>query len=165
MQGASSTWTFSKTMFPDCGSATAGPAEMVDVFDAARALLPAPASSLEQAALATFMDEGHFARHLRRMRGVPRAAGRQQALRSRCAGVLEPRLCDTGCSCARCFPPGVSDAAVRDRAARLGVEVAPLSEYGMTRRRQGGLVFGFGAVRPAAIRAGVETLQRALEAV
>jgi len=63
------------------------------------------------------------------------------------------------------LPPGVSDVAIRDRAAKLGVEVGPLSDYGVGALRRGGLVFGFGAVRPAAIRAGVETLTRALEEV
>jgi GntR family transcriptional regulator/MocR family aminotransferase len=156
--------TFSKTMFPGLrlGYLVVPPA-LVEVFAAARASLPAPASALEQAALASFMDEGHFARHLRRMRGVyrERAEVLLEALRSRCSGVLEPAPCDTGMQLCAMLPRGVSDVQVSERAARLGVEVAPLSGYG-TRRRRGGLVFGFGAIRPAAIRAGVETLQRAL---
>jgi len=160
--------TFSKTMFPGLrlGYAIVPPA-LVDVFAAARASLPAPASALEQAAVATFMEEGHFARHLRRMRGVyrERAEALVEALRSRCAGVLEPRPCDTGMQLCALLPPGVSDVAIRDRAAKLGVEVGPLSDYGVGALRRGGLVFGFGAVRPAAIRAGVETLTRALEEV
>ena len=158
--------TFSKTMFPGLrvGYVVVPPA-LVDVFAAARASLPAPASALEQAALATFMDEGHFARHLRRMRGVyrERAEALLDALRSRCAGVLEPKPCDTGMQLCAILPPGVSDVTVRDRVARAGIEVAPLSDYRLGRGGRGGLVFGFGAVRPAAIRAGVESLQRALE--
>ncbi len=157
--------TFSKTMFPGLrlGYLVVPPA-LVDVVAAARASLPAPASALEQAALASFMDQGHFARHLRRMRGVyrERAEVLLDALRTRCAGVLEPRPCDTGMQLCAMLPPGVSDVAVRDRAAQLGVEVAPLSGYAFGRRRRGGLVFGFGATRPAAIRNGVETLERAL---
>ena len=157
--------TFSKTMFPGLrlGYLVVPPA-LVEVFAAARASLPAPASALEQAALASFMDEGHFARHLRRMRGVyrERAEVLLEALHDRCAGVLEPAPCDTGMQLCAFLPPGVSDVRICHRAARLGVEVAPLSEYGFGRQRRGGLVFGFGAVHPAAIRAGVETLQRAL---
>ncbi len=157
--------TFSKTLFPGLrlGYVIVPPA-LVDVFAAARASLPAPASALEQAALAAFMDGGHFARHLRRMRGVyrERAGALLDALRTRCGGMLEPRGCDTGMQLCAMLPAGVADTAVRDRAARLGVEVAPLSAYGLARRRLSGLVFGFGGVRPAAIRAGVETLQRAL---
>ena len=158
--------TFSKTMFPGLrvGYVVVPPA-LVDVFAAARASLPAPASALEQAALATFMDEGHFARHLRRMRGVyrERAEALLDALRSRCAGVLEPKPCDTGMQLCAMLPSGMSDVAVRDRVARAGIEVAPLSDYRLGRGGRGGLVFGFGAVRPAAIRAGVESMQRALE--
>ena len=158
--------TFSKTMFPGLRVGyVVVPPSLVDVFGAARASLPAPASALEQAALATFMDEGHFARHLRRMRGVyrERAEALLDALRSRCAGVLEPKPCDTGMQLCAMLPRGVSDVAVRDRAARAGIEVAPLSDYRLGRGGRGGLVFGFGAIRPAAIRAGVESLQRALE--
>ena len=157
--------TFSKTMFPGLrlGYLVVPPA-LVEVFAAARASLFAPASALEQAALASFMDEGHFARHLRRMRGVyrERAEVLLEALHDRCRGALEPAPCDTGMQLCAMLPPGVSDVRVCHRAARLGVEVAPLSEYGFGRQRRGGLVFGFGAVHPAAIRAGVETLQRAL---
>ena len=158
--------TFSKTMFPGLRVGyVVVPPSMVDVFGAARASLFAPASALEQAALATFMDEGHFARHLRRMRGVyrERAGALLDALRSRCAGVLEPKPCDTGMQLCAMLPRGVSDVAVRDRAARVGIEVAPLSDYRLGRGGRGGLVFGFGAIRPAAIRSGVESLERALE--
>jgi GntR family transcriptional regulator/MocR family aminotransferase len=158
--------TFSKTMFPGLRVGyVVVPPTMVDVFGAARASLFAPASALEQAALATFMDEGHFARHLRRMRGVyrERAEALLEALRSRCAGVLEPKPCDTGMQLCAMLPRGVSDVEVRDRAARVGIEVAPLSDYRLGRGGRGGLVFGFGAIRPAAIRAGVESLERALE--
>jgi GntR family transcriptional regulator/MocR family aminotransferase len=111
------------------------------------------------------MDEGHFARHLRRMRGVyrERAEVLLDALHARCSGVLEPRPCDTGMQLCAMLPAGVSDLEVRGRAARVGVEAAALSEYRLTRRGRGGLVFGFGAIRPAAIRSGVEALQEALE--
>jgi len=158
--------TFSKTMFPGMRLGyVVVPPPLVEVFSAARASLPAPVSGLEQAALAAFMDQGHFARHLRRMRGVyrERAEALLDALHTRCAGLLEPRPCDTGMQLCAMLPTDVSDVAVRDRAAGLGVEVGAVSDYALRLRRTGGLVFGFGAIRPAAIRAGVETLARALD--
>jgi len=158
--------TFSKTLFPGLrlGYLIVPPA-WVDAVARARASLPAPASALEQAALASFMDEGHFARHLRRMRGVyrERCEALLDALRTRCGGVLEPRPCDTGMQLCAMLPPGVLDTRVRDHAAELGVEVAPLTDYCFAPPRRGGLVFGFGAIPPQAIRAGVETLQRVLD--
>lgn len=58
----------------------------------------------------------------------------------------------------------LSDQRVRDEAARMGVEVAALSDDASGRRREAGLVFGFGCVRPEALREGTRTLARAREA-
>jgi GntR family transcriptional regulator/MocR family aminotransferase len=158
--------TFSKTLFPGLrlGFLVVPPA-LVDAFAAARAGLPAPASALEQAALATFIADGHFARHLRRMRTVYRERGEAlvKELRAVCGGALDPRPCDTGMQLSAVLRGPVRDVRVRDEAALLGIEVAPLSDYFLGRPRAAGLVFGFGGVRPAAIRAGVHTLARALE--
>jgi GntR family transcriptional regulator/MocR family aminotransferase len=158
--------TFSKSLFPGLrlGFLVLPPA-LVDPFAAARASLPSPAAAIDQAALATFIVEGHFARHLRRMRSAYQERGELlvESLGALCGGALSPRSCDTGMQLAAELSPGVLDVRVRDEAARLGVEVAPLSDYFLRRPRASGLVFGFGGVRPVAIRAGVEKLARALE--
>ncbi len=61
--------TFSKTIFPSLrlGCAVVPP-ELVEIFTTARALTDVHSSLAEQAILAEFIAEGHFARHLRRMR-------------------------------------------------------------------------------------------------
>jgi GntR family transcriptional regulator/MocR family aminotransferase len=51
---------------------------------------------------------------------------------------------------------------VRDAAAKHGIELAALSDYYAGRSRHNGLVFGFGGVRPAAIRAGAKQLATVL---
>ncbi|NOK20741.1 PLP-dependent aminotransferase family protein [Corallococcus carmarthensis] len=159
--------TFSKSMFPGLRLGfLIAPPSLVEVFSAARAAAPAPASTLEQAALAVFLAEGHFARHLRRMRAAYRERGEAllEALRADCSGVLTPRPCDTGMQVCASLAAPLSDLRVRDEAARKGVEVAALSDYFLGRRRESGLVFGFGGVHPDALRAGTRTLARALEA-
>ena len=159
--------TFSKAMFPGLRLGfLVAPPPLVDAFAAARASTVAPASSLEQAALAVFLAEGHFGRHLRRMRVAYRERGEAllEALRADCSGALTPRPCDTGMQVSASLTSPLSDLRVRDEAARLGVEVAALSDYFLGRRRESGLVFGFGGVRPEAFRAGTRTLARALEA-
>ncbi|MBJ6759734.1 PLP-dependent aminotransferase family protein [Myxococcaceae bacterium JPH2] len=159
--------TFSKSMFPGLrlGFFIAPPA-WVEVVASARSTASAPASSLEQAALAAFLSGGHFARHLRRMRVAYRERGEAllDALRADCAGALTPRPCDTGMQVCASLAAPWSDVRVRDEAARLGVEVAALSDYFLGRRRESGLVFGFGCVRPEALRAGTQLLARALDA-
>ncbi|NBD12558.1 MocR-like pyridoxine biosynthesis transcription factor PdxR [Corallococcus silvisoli] len=159
--------TFSKSMFPGLRLGfLIAPPPLVDAFAAARVAASAPASSLEQAALAAFLAEGHFARHLRRMRAAYRERGEAllDALLAECAGALTPRPCDTGMQVCASLAAPLSDLRVRDEAARLGVEVAALSDYFLGRRRESGLVFGFGGVRPDDLRAGASTLARALEA-
>ncbi|RKI65048.1 PLP-dependent aminotransferase family protein [Corallococcus sp. AB049A] len=159
--------TFSKSMFPGLRLGfLVVPPSLVDLFSAARAAGSAPASMMEQAALAGFLAEGHFARHLRRMRAAYRERGEAlvDALVSECSGVLAPRPCDTGMQLCASLAAPLSDLRVRDEAARLGVEVAALSDYFLGRRRDAGLVFGFGGVRPDALREGTRTLARALEA-
>ncbi|RKH59961.1 PLP-dependent aminotransferase family protein [Corallococcus aberystwythensis] len=158
--------TFSKSMFPGLRLGfLVAPPSLVDVFAAARAAASAPASTLEQAALAVFLAEGHFARHLRRMRTAYRERGEAllEALHADCPGVLMPRPCDTGMQVCASLAAPLSDLDVRDEAARKGVEVAALSGYFLGRRRESGLVFGFGGVRPETLRAGTRALARALE--
>ncbi len=158
--------TFSKSLFPGLRIGfLVVPTALVDVFGAARAGLTAPASAIDQAALARFIAEGHFARHLRRMRGVYRERGEAlvESLRSVCGGALDPWPCDTGMHLAAKLHGKVRDVRARDEAAALGVEVAPLSDYFLGRPCASGLVLGFGGVRPTAIRVGVQALARAIE--
>ena len=159
--------TFSKSMFPGLRLGfLVVPPSLVDVVSAARASASAPASALEQAALAVFLAEGHFARHLRRMRAAYRERGEAllEALHADCSGVLAPRPCDTGMQVCAFLPAPLSDLRVRDEAALQGVEVAALSDYFLGRRRESGLIFGFGGVRPDDMRAGTRILARAIEA-
>src|SRR5262249_6969944 len=124
--------TFSKTLFPGLriGFVVVPPA-LVDVLGAARAGLAAPAATLEQAALARFIADGHFARHVRRMRTAYRERGEAlvDALRALCDKALDPRPCDTGMELAAWLRGRVRGVRGRDEAARLGIEGAPRAGY------------------------------------
>jgi GntR family transcriptional regulator/MocR family aminotransferase len=151
--------TFSKTLFPGLriGFSIVPPA-LVDAIAAARSGPYAP--TLAQATLAAFIANGDFARHVRRMRGAyrERAEALLDALAAECSGVLAPHPSATGMQLWAELPRRLSDCAVRDRAAQHGIEVAAVSAYYAKRARANGLVFGFGGVRPAALRAGVKQL-------
>ena len=141
------------------------PPALIEPFAASRASLAAPASVFEQATLATFIEEGHFARHLRRMRVAcrERSEALTAALAADCADALVPAPCDTGLQLVARLRPRLSDRRVAAEAARLGVEVGALSSYGIERSPGSGLVFGFGGVRPSAMRAATQRLARAIE--
>src|SRR5262249_59285475 len=79
--------TFAKTMFPGLRIAFAVlPEALVDPFASALSLLSRYVPLLPQLALCDFIAEGHFARHLRRMRVL--YAERREAL----LGALRPEL-------------------------------------------------------------------------
>jgi GntR family transcriptional regulator / MocR family aminotransferase len=158
--------TFSKTLFPGLRLGfLVVPPGLVDPIRATRAALAAPAPLLEQAAVAEFIAEGHFARHLRRMRVAYRERGEAllAALRSECAGLLDPHPCDTGMQLSASLPPHLDDRAVSEAVRARGVEVGALSDYGLGRRPLQGLLFGFGCARPPALRTAVSELARAID--
>ncbi len=159
--------TFSKTMFPGLRVGfLVAPPPLVDAIAAARASLAAPASAINQAALTTFIADGHFATHLRRMRAAYRERSEAliAGLRTDCAGALTPDPCDTGMQLTATLDLPLSDVRVREEAAELGVEAAALSDYFIDKPRRAGLVLGFGATRPSAVRAGTRSLAQAIEA-
>lgn len=165
--------TFSKTLYNGLriGFAVVPPA-LVDAYAAHRRIAGNSASILEQDALAAFITDGRFARHLRKMRGVyrERAEAFSEALRSECHPALEIGPCDTGmqatATMTNALPRSLTDRGVKEAAARAGIELGAVSDYLVVKPRahtaSRGLVFGFGCIRPAALRAGCRELARVL---
>ncbi len=155
--------TFSKTLFPALrlGYLILPPA-LIDTFLAARAYIDVHAPALEQGALADFIADGHFGRHLRRMRGF--YAERRAALLRALEGLpLEPFAADTGMHCIGWLPAGSDDAAIARAAAAHDVDVTALSRFSLTPRSRPGLLLGYAGVNPAEIRAGARRLALALK--
>ncbi|MGH9507982.1 MAG: PLP-dependent aminotransferase family protein, partial [Terriglobales bacterium] len=139
------------------------PADLVDAFARLRTGLDICPPPLVQAALADFVREGHFARHLRRMRALYRE--RYAVLSEELGRRLGPHLrvvsAAAGMHLCALLPPGSNDRAVALAGVRHGLALQPLSPYYL-RRPRAGLVLGFGTVAPAEIRAGVAELARLL---
>jgi GntR family transcriptional regulator/MocR family aminotransferase len=124
--------------------------------------------ALVQLALADFIAEGHFARHLRRMRVLYRQRREVLLAAARAAGRerLRVRPTESGLHVIADLGPGVDPAAVSAAAARRGVEAAPLSLfYAGGRAAPGALVLGFGAVDPRSARAAMDDLAAAIDEV
>ena len=91
--------TFSKVLFPALRLGyLVVPPELVDAFVAARALADRHSPSVTQAALADFIDGGHFARHVRRTRALyaERQAALVHAARRTLGGLLEVAPAEAG---------------------------------------------------------------------
>jgi GntR family transcriptional regulator/MocR family aminotransferase len=153
--------TFSKALFPSLRLGyLVAPPDLVDAFVTARALADGHSPLLTQAVLTDFFTEGHFARHVRRMRAV--YAERQDALlraaRRELREELEVAPSATGLHLVGWLPRGVDDRAASAAAAGCGVETPPLSAYRVRPSRRGGLLLGYGGVSPRQIRDGVRAL-------
>ncbi|MFY2562546.1 PLP-dependent aminotransferase family protein [Corallococcus terminator] len=158
--------TFNKVMFPSLRLAfLVVPEALVDAFTAARAATDGHAPPLTQAAMAHFMESGHYAAHLRQMRLVyaERRDALLDALQRETRGELRLGAAEAGMHVTAFLADGLQDVAViaRSDARRLGAR--RLSPLYLGRGRRQGLVLGFSGASPAGLRAAVRTLRGLLD--
>jgi GntR family transcriptional regulator/MocR family aminotransferase len=136
------------------------PDSMVDVFAAAGSVSTHHPPLLEQAVLCDFIAEGHFARHVRRMRELyaERLSVLLESARQDLAAFLEISNVEAGLQTIGWLKGTLRAEAVAAAAAENDLEVIPLNSYGWKPPRKQGLVLGFAAVDPKEIRRGVERL-------
>lgn len=166
--------TFSKSLAPGLRLGyLIVPEGLVDAMRAVRAATDRHSSTLEQGVLADFLGEGHYARHVRRVRAL--YAERQGALLAAAGDALGDRISITpdaaGLHLVGWLPPAVRDTAVARAALAEGVEAAPLSRFTLAPAREGeeparsALLLSYAAYRGDEIRDGARRLRRALDAV
>jgi GntR family transcriptional regulator/MocR family aminotransferase len=153
--------TFSKVMFPALRLGwLVVPKDLVPAFRAARDALDTCSPMLPQRALTDFIREGHFARHIRRMRTL--YAARREALLDAIERYLPGRLqvvgAEAGMQLAALLPDEVDDLALSRRAAQAGVSIRPLSQCYRGPARRNGVILGYGGVDVPAIREGIRRL-------
>jgi GntR family transcriptional regulator/MocR family aminotransferase len=157
--------TFSKTIVPAIRLGyLVVPDGLIDAFRAARAAADRHSPTVDQAVLADFLVEGHFTRHVRRMRRL--YAERQDALieaiRERLPHRLEVTPSAAGMHLVGWLGEGESDVEASERAAAAGVEASALSRYAVRPPLRGGLLLGWAGHSPGAIREAAGRLARAL---
>jgi GntR family transcriptional regulator/MocR family aminotransferase len=157
--------TFSKVMFPALRVGyLVVPRDLVPSFAAARDAADVFSATLYQAVLTDFIREGHFARHIRRMRALysERRQALVTALRAELGNMVELMGGEAGMHLVMLLPPRVDDVAVSKRAAHNGISATPLSTCYLKAPAQGGLILGYGGVTPHQILDGVRKLKACL---
>jgi GntR family transcriptional regulator / MocR family aminotransferase len=110
--------------------------------------------------LTDFIEEGHFARHLRRMR--PIYLSRRNALVKNIEGFLQPHNIDAGIHFTAFLPQQIDDCAVVQKAVENGISLTALSTcYAGTSPRKG-LILGFGGCNERQIKSAAKKLQSIL---
>lgn len=155
--------TFSKVLFPALRLGyVIVPPELIDAFLALRASTDYHPPILEQVALTDFITEGHFTRHIRRMRTLY-ATRRGMLLDALQDSPLEMDASEAGMHLVGWLPAGVPDQVAAQHATEHQVRVLPISTFVMENQMRGGLVLGYAAVDEGEIRRGAEQLLRALD--
>ncbi|WP_439112385.1 PLP-dependent aminotransferase family protein [Hydrogenophaga sp.] len=142
--------TFSKVLYPGIKLGyLVVPKPQVAAFKQAHYDLNRPGQMPLQAALAEFIEMGHFSSTLRRSRQS--YAERRHCLLQALAPVLNehsegPRItgAEQGLHLCLRLPNHVNDRALAQRLAQQGITVRPLSAYCLARTDLRGLVIGYG---------------------
>ncbi|QRK07768.1 PLP-dependent aminotransferase family protein [Archangium violaceum] len=159
------TGTFSKVLTPNLRLGyLVVPEALVETFVAARIFSDFQSAPLEQAVLTDFITEGHFSRHVRRMRTLyaERQALLVEEARRELAGLIDIGPADTGMHLLGWLPPEMDDRTAAERAAAAGISAPPLSAFRGQSSGRGALLLGYAAVPERDISEGVRRLAQAL---
>jgi GntR family transcriptional regulator/MocR family aminotransferase len=154
--------TFTKILFPALRLGyVVIPIDLVPAFVEVRRTMDFFSPTFSQAVLTDFIREGHFNRHIRRMRLLCR--DRRDALagsiRRELGGALRVLGDEAGMYLTANLPEGLRDREIALRAARDGLWTMPLSEcYQAVTPRQG-LILGYGGTSVAEIESAVSRLR------
>jgi len=160
--------TFSKVLFP---ALRVGymviPKDLVPAFIAVRDAADIFSSTFYQAVLTDFIREGHFARHIRRMRMLymDRRKSLVNAIDTEIGDIAEVVGAAAGMHLVVLLPAETDDLAISKHAAKNGISAMPLSSCYWKAPRRGGLILGYGGVSARQIHDGVYKLKKTIESV
>jgi GntR family transcriptional regulator/MocR family aminotransferase len=156
--------TFSKVLFPSLRLGyIVVPSDLIDRFVTMRRVMDLGPPTFHQQVLADFIDEGHFARHLRRMR-VHYGGLRQvlvESLTNHLGDVGEVVGDAAGMHLTVILPNKIRDEEIAWDGARQKLALWPLSRAYMAKPRQG-LILGFGGISAREIPSAVRRLRNLL---
>jgi len=159
--------SFSKVMFP---SLRVGymvvPSGLCEPLKRIRAALDGHPASAVQPALATFIDDGHFASHLRRMRKIysERQNTFVQTAQSELKGILEIESAPAGMSLVAKLQNPLSDQDAVIRAKSVDIDIAAIGSYCHLPIKTAKIHLGYTATNEIEIHRGLKKLADALAA-
>ena len=142
--------TLNKALFPGLriGYAVV-PRALLQAFVSARYLIDRQPATLQQAVVSEFMQQGHFAAHIRRMRQLYREQrdALAETLMRRAADRLEIAVPDQGMHLVAYLCDGSSDVAIEAAAQRAEIVVRAISRFYRAARPRRGLMLGSAGFR------------------
>ena len=157
--------TFSKILFPSLRLGyLVVPSPWIPLVSRAKWLCDRQSPLLEQYALTDCITEGHFERHIRRMRHLYNQ--RRQVLVNALQQYFGPRVTilgeNAGIHLMARIETHLSDEQVIQAAARHGVGLISAQDHYLTTPKTGEFIFGYTQVNEAQIEQGIQTLAQIL---
>jgi GntR family transcriptional regulator/MocR family aminotransferase len=138
--------TLNKALFPGLriGYAVV-PRALLQAFVGVRYLMDRQPATLQQVVVSEFMQQGHFAAHIRRMRELYREQrdALVETLMRRAADRLDVALPDQGMHLVAYLRDESSDIAIEATAQRAGIVLRAISRFYRAARPRPGLMLGF----------------------
>lgn len=156
--------SFSKMMFPGFHLGfLVIPQSLVESFKIAKYYADTRTPYLEQTILSAFISEGHYARHVRRIRKA--CYERQQvmieAIELYLPAVMSAKPSDSGIHIVCWLSEGIDESYMIGQCRKVGLGAQPLSRYCQTPHTRQAILLGFAAHSPAEIVDGVKKLAQA----
>ncbi|KVG54339.1 PLP-dependent aminotransferase family protein [Burkholderia territorii] len=158
--------TFSKTIFPELRIGYAIPPRALrGALARAKQIVDWHTCTLTQAALARFMHEGDFARHLRRVQKHYDARRKMLLahLRGSLARWFDPIVPTAGIHLAAHLKPGLDEAALIRAARKHDIGLYGISAFHVGSAAREGLLFGYGGIDALRIDAALAKLAALLD--
>jgi GntR family transcriptional regulator/MocR family aminotransferase len=142
--------TFSKSLFPSLRLGfVLTPSWARHAVIAAKRFNDWHSPILEQETLAAFIEEGHLARHIRKMRKVydERRTILTTAIKRHCGDLLEPIPAVCGLHLTALVKANFQATAIAAQADKIGMGLYSLARYPIAGNGQNGFAFGLGLIR------------------
>lgn len=156
--------TFSKMMYPEFRLGfLVVPPQLREQFGVTKYYSDLCNGYLEQAILARFIEEGHYARHVRRIRKAcyERKAALVAAIEDYFPGRMTVHPTDSGVHVV-CWLNGLTANEVVEKARGLGMGIQTFSRYCLRPMTREGILIGFANHPQASLREGIRQLAAAL---
>lgn len=158
--------TFSKVLFPGLRLGyIVIPTDLVERFIGVRRAMDIGPPNFYQDVVAEFMSEGHFARHIRRMRMLysERRTSLVESLRGELGARIEVLRGATGMHLTVMLPKGSRDLEISERASHQKLWLWPLSPSYAGKMSHPGFILGFGNAAVEELSSAVRKLSRLLD--
>jgi GntR family transcriptional regulator / MocR family aminotransferase len=157
--------TFSKVLFPSLRLGyVVIPPDLIERFLTLRRATDLGPPGFYQEVVANFIDEGHFARHIRRMRVLyrERRSALVDSLSNEFGPMVEVLGGEAGMHLTVTLPHKIRDLEIAELAARQNLWIWPLSPSYLGEASRSGFILGFGSTTAEDIPRAVRKLRKLL---